>query len=399
MKKLKNKTFFTIFTIFSLFLLILLSAYNFQYYQRERSNIENNLKKISTNLIFLNPSENKRIIMDYNVYMLVLDDYNDIKNVISFSETNYNKIIIKEAKKELKKDTKDGPIVKNLYFNNYAYYLKNNNFITVMDVNFISDKLVSLLVSSLILYILGEFIILYLSMIITRWIIKPAIDSFNKQKEFIADASHELKTPIAVIMASADALENDLTEKKWLNNIKDETERMNDLVSNLLKLSQLENEILNDDNNWINLSKVVEKSVVSFESICFENNLKIKSKIRGNINLKCNSRKISELLSILLDNAIKHSEKNSEIVVILNKVKNEIILEVKNKGKPIPEEDYERIFERFYRSDKSRNRDSNRYGLGLAIAKNIVESYDGTIKVSCQKGITTFKVVFKHKEH
>lgn len=399
MKKLKNKTFFTIFTIFSLFLLIPLSAYNFQYYQRERSNIENNLKKISTNLIFLNPSENKRIIMDYNVYMLVLDDYNDIKNVISFSETNYNKIIIKEAKKELKKDTKDGPIVKNLYFNNYAYYLKNNNFITVMDVNFVSDKLVSLLVSSLILYILGEFIILYLSMIITRWIIKPAIDSFNKQKEFIADASHELKTPIAVIMASADALENDLTEKKWLNNIKDETERMNDLVSNLLKLSQLENEILNDDNNWINLSKVVEKSVVSFESICFENNLKIKSKIRGNINLKCNSRKISELLSILLDNAIKHSEKNSEIVVILNKVKNEIILEVKNKGKPIPEEDYERIFERFYRSDKSRNRDSNRYGLGLAIAKNIVESYDGTIKVSCQKGITTFKVVFKHKEH
>lgn len=399
MKKLKNKTFFTIFTIFSLFLLILLSAYNFQYYQRERSNIENNLKKISTNLIFLNPSENKRIIMDYNVYMLVLDDYNNVKNIISFSETSYSKNIVKAAKKELKKESNDGPIVNNLYFNNYAYYLKNSNFITVMDVNFVSDKLVSLLISSLILYILGEFIILYLSIVITNWIIKPAIDSFNRQKEFVADASHELKTPIAVIMASADALENDLTEKKWLNNIKDETERMNDLVSNLLKLSQLENETLNDDDNWINLSKVVEKNVVSFESICFENNLKIKSKIKSNINLKCNSRKISELLSILLDNAVKHSEKNSEIMVILNKVKNEIILEIKNKGKPIPEEDYEKIFERFYRSDKSRNRDSNRYGLGLAIAKNIVESYDGTIKVSCQKGITTFKVVFKHKEH
>ena len=111
----------------------------------------------------------------------------------------------------------------------------------------------------------------------------------------------------------------------------------------------------------------------------------------------CNEDRIKELLSILMDNAIKHSLPNSQITVKLSKEKNNIYLSVKNKGKEIPVSEREKIFERFYRLDKSRNRDDNRYGIGLSIAKNIVINHNGTISVNCKDGYTTFIVNFKQK--
>ena len=113
------------------------------------------------------------------------------------------------------------------------------------------------------------------------------------------------------------------------------------------------------------------------------------------MKLKCNSVQIKQLIAILLDNAIKHSEENGEINVFLGKQKNDIVLSVSNKGKEIPKEIRDKIFERFYRADESRHRESNRYGLGLAIAKNIVVNHNGKISVDCVGGYTTFKVVFK----
>ena len=109
----------------------------------------------------------------------------------------------------------------------------------------------------------------------------------------------------------------------------------------------------------------------------------------------CDSSQIKQLVAILIDNAIKHSETNGKISIALKKQKNDTVLTVSNRGKEIPKEIREKIFERFYRADESRNRDTNRYGLGLAIAKNIVENHNGKISVESEKGITTFKVVLK----
>ena len=113
------------------------------------------------------------------------------------------------------------------------------------------------------------------------------------------------------------------------------------------------------------------------------------------INLVCNLESMDELITILIDNAICHSEKNSSILVKLSKENKNVIIEVRNKGKEIAKEEQEKIFERFYRGDKARTHKENRYGLGLAIAKNIVESHKGSITVSSKNGFTTFKVVFK----
>ena len=118
----------------------------------------------------------------------------------------------------------------------------------------------------------------------------------------------------------------------------------------------------------------------------------LKTKIQENIDFVGSREDVKHILSTLIDNAIKHTKKKDEITVGLNKERNEIILQVKNMGEPIPKEERERIFERFYRVDKARNRAEKRYGLGLPIAKSIVEKYGGTIEVECKNGITNFIV-------
>ena len=198
-------------------------------------------------------------------------------------------------------------------------------------------------------------------------------------------------------MASADSLEANPKEKKWLNNIKDETDKMSNLITNLLNLSKLENGITKETYSEVNLSKIIEKSSLVFEGVAYENNVKILSTITPNITFKCNKDEISELLSILLDNAIKHSERKTSIEVKLYKEKDNIIIDVINTGEEIPKDETEKIFERFYRLDKSRNRALGRYGLGLAIAKNIVTNHGGKITASSENGKTTFRTIFKNK--
>ena len=128
----------------------------------------------------------------------------------------------------------------------------------------------------------------------------------------------------------------------------------------------------------------------------YEKDIKLDYKIEENIKFLCNGNQIKQLVSILLDNAIKHTYSKGKIEVELKKEKaNAIVLTITNQGKEIPKEEQEKIFERFYRIDESRNRNDNRYGLGLAIAKNIVTNHNGEISVISENGHTTFKIFFK----
>lgn len=140
------------------------------------------------------------------------------------------------------------------------------------------------------------------------------------------------------------------------------------------------------------VSKETEMTISMFESMAYERNVKLSSKIQENIMINGNKEDIEHILSTLIDNAIKHTESGNEVIVELSKEKNELIIQVKNEGKEIPEKEREKIFERFYRIDKSRNRNEKRYGLGLAIAKSTVKKYNGNIKVLYKDGFTIFKV-------
>ena len=405
MKKLKFKTFIILLIILTLFILSLLIIFNYQLYQRELNDVKKDLKEIETihnnyyivnDNVIIDGNNMKPMFINANVYVISFDSIYNITNITSYTDNGLsNDEIIKLAINFLNTNKKSD--IGNLYTSRYAYYLTNKNNLIIMDNYIINNKLGDYFRMSLLIFILLEILIIYVSNILTKWLTKPVIESFSKQKQFIVDASHELKTPLAIITASAESLEMEPTEKKWLDNIKSESERMNKLVTDLLDLAKSENMEIKEKYNINNLSKIIEKTSLTFESLVYENKLEIEDNIDKDIMFSCNPDKIKQLLGILLDNAIKHSIENSKITINLykDKDKDNIILEVKNKGKEIPKEEQEKIFDKFYRVDESRNRNDNRYGLGLAIAKNIVTSHNGKISVNCQNGYTTFKVIFK----
>lgn len=396
MKQLNRKVFTTIFLILSIFIFLGITIYNTQIYKREYESIRRNLtfmedKPTPREFNNLNKDIDNMMIMDYEVYTVKLNN-NEIERIISHNNNTSNFDIETIAKSIIKKD--EGIKIGNLYFNGYSYNYKDNT-ITIINTKNINNKLSLTLIQSILLLIMIEIIIYFITLYLTKRITYPAEEAFNKQKDFIADASHELKTPLSVIIASSDELTTDKKNSKYIENIKYESERMNNLIKSLLDLSKLENGASINNYKNENISKIVEKTSLIFESIAYENNVRITTNIEENILFNCSSEEIEKLISIILDNAIKHSYKESIILVNLYKDKNNIYIEITNEGDPIKEGDEEKIFERFYRGDKSRNRESNRYGLGLAIAKNIVTNHNGVIKAYSKDNKTTFKIILK----
>ena len=255
-----------------------------------------------------------------------------------------------------------------------------------------NSQVKKIIIFSTIMTLISLFIIYFVSKKISEVIVKPINETLEKQKQFISDASHELKTPLAVIEANADVLENEIGNSKWLTYIQNETESMDKLINELLLLAKIENVDSAKYYEKINLSEYIETITLMFESMAYEKKIKIITKVQNNIILKGNKQDIEHIVSTLLDNAIKHSGVGKDVEVELFQEKNNNIINVKNCGEPIPKDQQDKIFERFYRVDKARNRDEKRYGLGLAIAKSTVLKYNGKIDVECKNGLTCFKV-------
>ena len=412
MKRLKSKVFYVLILILTLFLITILFIFNIQSYSRERNNAENNLirmvnpikearkdKEFQINIegIDLPNTENieKKIFMDSVIYTIRFDKAGNIIEIITHTENGIVNNEIKDIAQDIiKSQNRKQFKIGNLYADKYSYAFKEGNQLIIADNGQVSQRLKNELKTSIILFVLLEIIIIYVSRKLTNWIIKPANEAMEKQTRFITDASHELKTPVAVIMASAEALQNDY-KQKWIDNIKNESDRMNELITSLLDLSKIENSKDKELFVDVDLSKLIQKSCLTFESLMFEKNITFTSNIDENVLLKCEEYQIKQLISIIMDNAIRHSEQKGEIIVNLKNHRTEIILEIKNKGKAIPKEMEEKIFERFYRADESRNRNENRYGLGLAIAKGIVEKHNGNITAHSENGYTTFRINLK----
>ena len=412
MKKLKNKVFIVIYIILTLFLLSILMISNYQTYQQKANDVKSNLMRMDNeknkkfdrkpdDMIDIDVSNEKGqrpIFMDTIVYAVTLDENMNITDVVNHTTNSVTDDEIKDIAENIIKNKTTNIKIGNLYIEKYSYsFNKDNTSLIIIDNTQTNAMLLKTLETSILIFIVLEVVIIFISIKLTSWIIKPVIETFNKQKQFIEDASHELKTPLSVIMACSEALENEPEEKKWLSNIKSESERMNKLISNLLDMAKSENQ--NNEQFAIeDFSKLIEKSVLTFESLIYEKNINLEYDIEENINTKCDGDQIKQLVGILIDNAIKHSSIKGEIKVKLKKEKENIVLTVTNKGEKIAKEDREKIFERFYRTDKSRNRNENRYGLGLAIAKNIVTNHNGEISADSENGYTTFKVIIKEQK-
>jgi signal transduction histidine kinase len=415
MKELRKKTTITIFVIFSAILIVSLLMLNIRNYNRERESIEKNLNilenrsglKDGLNGKNKGGKENRKLkvrelentmIMDYEIYTVELDD-SEISKITGHGYESEDFDAESIAKTILSDVPGDRIYIGNLYLGGFSYKYQCGESIVLLNNAETSEKLRNLLFESVIIFILSETILYFLSRLITGWLVTPAEKAFSGQKEFIADASHELKTPLAVIMASSDELDAATEEsdpkRKYINNIKYEADRMNRLILSLLNLSRLEDGNAREGYKDEDLSRIIEKSCLAYEGVAFEQGVGIKEDIEENLRLKCSKDEIEKMISTILDNAVKHSFRDTDVRVSARQTRHDITIKIVNSGEPIKAEDKDKIFERFYRADESRNRSDNRYGLGLAIARQIALNHNGTITARSDGGDTTFEIVLK----
>lgn len=280
-------------------------------------------------------------------------------------------------------------------YSNYLYTVKNTEKETVVCFfNFAPERAMTtrLLQTCALFSFIGVLILSIPIYFLSKWIIRPVQLAFDKQKQFIGDASHELKTPLTIIMANAEVLETSLPENKWLLHILEQGERMKQLINSLLTIAKLDAGQTITPFTDFDLSKTVQNSALTFESLAYEYQKQYQIHVEEHLSLLGNEEQIRQLVTILLDNAFKYSDENGHVSVSLTKHGNKKVLQVSNTGKSIPAKDQKHIFERFYRSDASRSRESGSYGLGLSIAHSIVALHKGKISVQSKDGHTVFTV-------
>ncbi len=246
----------------------------------------------------------------------------------------------------------------------------------------------------------GSMVIVFLiSLGLSRLAVKPVKRAWEQQKQFIADASHELKTPLTVILANnnivmshPDAAVKD--EQKWLESTEEEAQHMKSLIDQMLFLAKADAGGVQAETSEVNFSEIAEGTSLNFEPVAFEKEVLIDAEIADNVTLVGNPTQLNQLAHILIDNAVKYAEPSSNIRIILKKKNDAAEFAVNNHGTPISKEDLPHIFDRFYRAEKSRT--TKGYGLGLSIAQNIVQSMNGklTVQSDAENG-TTFTATFK----
>lgn len=241
-----------------------------------------------------------------------------------------------------------------------------------------------------------------LARMLAEKIAQPVSDALRVQKQFIADASHELKTPVAVINANIDILEKETGSSKWLSYIREEGKRMSALTGSLLELSRLDYEIdekKDEPQIAIDLYESILKAALPFESVAFEKQIALDIALPSDTMLPvyCQETDLQQLVGILLDNAIKNTPKHERILITAKKEGAHASFCVTNTGTEIAPEALPHIFDRFYKEDASRKYESESFGLGLAIAKALAEKNGGSISACSAYGTTTFTVALKTK--
>ena len=237
-------------------------------------------------------------------------------------------------------------------------------------------------------------IFLGVSILLARWAVRPVEKAWEEQRRFVADASHELKTPLTVIMTNAELLQNEPepeAARRHISGIVTVSHQMRALVEGLLELARVDNGSVRANFSPTDLSGLVSDSALLFEPLFFERELTLESRIEEGITLKASGTHLRQVTEILLDNALKYSAPGGIVGLCLQRQGSHCHLWVASPGEPISQEDLKKIFQRFYRVDKARSRDGS-YGLGLSIARQIVEEHGGRIWAESRDGFNYFHV-------
>lgn len=239
-------------------------------------------------------------------------------------------------------------------------------------------------------------LVFILVVLLSRRAIAPTIQTMEKQKQFITDASHELKTPLTVINTSLKVLEMDTGKSKWIDKIQGQTDKLSRLVNGLVTLSRLDEEHPPLQISDFDISAAVTEVAESFRDHAAAHGHLLTLQIPPELSYEGDESALRQLVSILLDNAIKYSDAGGEITLELHKEKKRLLLRTSNPCAAITPEEAEKLFDRFYRPDKSRSNQTGGFGIGLSIAKSIAEAHGGIIKAECSAyGVIQFAVELK----
>lgn len=321
-------------------------------------------------------------------YSVAISDDGSVLAIDAAGEDIYEKETLEKYATDILQRGKERGVKGNLVF--LVTEKSGYTLIVFMDNTVMQGSMATLFRYTLIFGSVALVAFFFLAMYIAKRIVKPLEESYQKQKQFISDAGHELKTPVSVVSANAELLSREIGDNQWLTNIQYENERMGKLVSQLLELSRTEN--VKAQAERLDFSRLVAGGALPFESVAFENGLALKTEITEDIIVNGNGSQLSQLVSILIDNAIRHGQNGKEVAVTLTESRGNAVLTVVNSGEPIPQDKIEKLFERFYRTDEVRNGADNHYGLGLAIAKAIVTAHNGKIEVRCYNGLIEFRI-------
>lgn len=280
----------------------------------------------------------------------------------------------------------EGDVVKIVFNNRYAR----------------QNSIAPYLFSTLAAVLFGIAAYFVISRILSSIALKPVVESWNKQKQFVADASHELKTPLSVIMANTEIIashpdETVASQMKWIENTRVESQRMAVLVADLLFLAKNDDGLKVQMEN-VNVSDCVETTVLSYDAVFYENGKKFNYEIAPDVNVWGNVKQIQQLVTILLDNANKYSVGDGNISLTLAATSRQVTLTVSNDSGEVTEEQLSHLFDRFYTIDQSRNSDKGGNGLGLSIAKVICETHKGDISADYADGRMRFTVTLPVKK-
>ena len=264
--------------------------------------------------------------------------------------------------------------------------------IAFVDMSMEQAMLQELMGSYLQIGLAALILLLGVSILLARWATRPVARAWRQQRQFLSDASHELKTPLTVILSNAELLEAapmDPRPARWADNIHSEAKRMKSLVEEMLTLARADNAVPTAVMAEVSLSDLATDCALAFEPVAFEAGKPLESDIAPDVTVTGDGDKLRQLIGVLLDNAIKYGQAGGTITLSLRRTDRQARLTVSNPGEPIPPEQLSRLFERFYRADASRGEQSG-FGLGLPIAAAIASEHKGTLKAESDQVSTRF---------
>jgi len=314
-------------------------------------------------------------------FVVVIDESGELSVLVGDSVSVSDEIAQSVAETALDSDSSSGLI--RAYSLRYLRVVENGETrIAFVDVSDDLSEMAELIVTSLLVGVLGIAAFFFISLFLANWALRPVAKAWSQQKQFVADASHELKTPLTVILANQKILlahpERTIGEEsQWIKNTQSESNRMKSLVEDMLFLAKSDSQQAKQALSAINFSDLVQGALLSFASVAFEANVRMEDEIQPDVTLLGDESQLRRLCAILIDNAVKYAGRGGAVHAELQSDGANCRLYVNNTGAPISAEELPHLFERFYRADRARS--AGGFGLGLSIAESIVHSHGGRI--------------------